>query len=465
METFVDKADKVEDHVAYSRTNPLFDMNLSRSDIYRFQSDDVKPQKPKRQWCLNVIVVYLILLSGVNAFLLYRVLTLESSSSVSRSEKLTSTNHIPLGGDYDNVDLNTLIRNNSQETKSLRGHLGTLQNQVSSLCGEEGQLGRLRADLGLVNVSTHRLEGKLAAISLLPGSPGVKGDAGQQGPKGEAGTPGSAGETGRKGDKGDSIEGRPGLRGEKGDSGPQGPPGEKGSAGPAGHNGIPGAHGPSGQTGPPGQTGPSGPPGAPGNQGPGAKGEKGDRGITGLPGPSGVAGAKGSKGDQGVMGITGSSGLKGERGLSGSPGVMGPPGARGVPGINGSAGPRGPAGSQGLRGPSGLAGQKGEKGSPASASNVRLVGGSARGRVEVFYNGLWGTVCDDSFDTLDGTVICRMLGFQRATTTFTAASGTGKIWLDDLRCTGTEINIFDCPRSNVGVHNCQHEEDAGVQCV
>ncbi|PWA20556.1 hypothetical protein CCH79_00019962 [Gambusia affinis] len=93
---------------------------------------------------------------------------------------------------------------------------------------------------------------------------------------------------------------------------------------------------------------------------------------------------------------------------------------------------------------------------------VRLVPGQNRGRVEVMHSNIWGTICDDSFGTLDGRVICKMLGFQSVVSTFTATPGTGKIWLDELQCTGAESDIFDCPHNEVGVHNCNHDEDVGV---
>ncbi len=43
-------------------------------------------------------------------------------------------------------------------------------------------------------------------------------------------------------------------------------------------------------------------------------------------------------------------------------------------------------------------------------------------------------------------------------------SGTGKIWLDDVQCTGSEEQLTDCSHRAWGKSNCVHMEDVGVKC-
>ena len=89
------------------------------------------------------------------------------------------------------------------------------------------------------------------------------------------------------------------------------------------------------------------------------------------------------------------------------------------------------------------------------------------GRVEVFYNGTWGTICDNSWDLKDADVVCRQLGYDGALTAPGDAvfgRGTGQIWLTDVQCVGDETSIFECNHGGWGIHNCGHNSDASAVC-
>ncbi|XP_064882041.1 lysyl oxidase homolog 3B isoform X3 [Oncorhynchus nerka] len=100
----------------------------------------------------------------------------------------------------------------------------------------------------------------------------------------------------------------------------------------------------------------------------------------------------------------------------------------------------------------------------------RLVGYPRKhneGRIEVFYKGEWGTICDDDFSLSNANVLCRQLGFVSATGWTHSAKygkGQGKIWLDNVQCNGGEKSIDLCKSRGWGNSDCTHDEDAGVVC-
>ena len=118
---------------------------------------------------------------------------------------------------------------------------------------------------------------------------------------------------------------------------------------------------------------------------------------------------------------------------------------------------------------------------------VRLAGGQndAEGRVEICIGGIWGSVCDDSWDNRDAAVVCQQLGFQGNSMCLCAVlvlasyvlfnlkdvtvhynshfgEGKGPYHLTNVYCYGDEENLLSCSFSTN--HNCERNEDAGVTC-
>eukprot|EP00117_Sycon_ciliatum_P010401 scpid20566/ scgid12315/ Deleted in malignant brain tumors 1 protein; Hensin len=110
----------------------------------------------------------------------------------------------------------------------------------------------------------------------------------------------------------------------------------------------------------------------------------------------------------------------------------------------------------------------------APSATVRLVDGasSLQGRVEVFYNGEWGTVCDDYWDLRDAQVVCGQLRLGTALVAqrgnrYQGDSGGQRsrpVWLRDFTCSGVEADLHSCQIASWGTNVCSHDEDAGIVC-
>nr|XP_060615990.1 deleted in malignant brain tumors 1 protein-like [Anolis sagrei ordinatus] len=102
-------------------------------------------------------------------------------------------------------------------------------------------------------------------------------------------------------------------------------------------------------------------------------------------------------------------------------------------------------------------------------SDLRLMNGTrtCSGRVEVFHNDTWGTICGAGWDLLDAQVVCRQLDCGSASKALDGAhygQGSGPIWLESINCTGGEASLEECQKGGWGEHSCSHSQDASVEC-
>ncbi len=117
----------------------------------------------------------------------------------------------------------------------------------------------------------------------------------------------------------------------------------------------------------------------------------------------------------------------------------------------------------------------------STQTNARLVGGASanEGTLEVFYNGQYKQVCDDSFDNTDAAVVCAELGYGTSgieilTETFAVKSSNdysdlNPFWMDDVSCAGGESSLLSCPfgpsgNRVFGDHNCVGSEAVQLRC-
>ena len=119
---------------------------------------------------------------------------------------------------------------------------------------------------------------------------------------------------------------------------------------------------------------------------------------------------------------------------------------------------------------------------------VRLTGreNDGEGRVEYCSGGVWGTVCDNTWDTNDAGVVCNQLGYPSvgmpsthsyicsvyycravvhtgATPLYNTyfGQGAGLVTINTIVCSGNEPSISNCTISTPSF--CTHNDDAGVE--
>jgi deleted-in-malignant-brain-tumors protein 1 len=114
------------------------------------------------------------------------------------------------------------------------------------------------------------------------------------------------------------------------------------------------------------------------------------------------------------------------------------------------------------------------KGSVPAEGELRIVDGPSKslGRVEVYLNGVWGTVCGilSQFSRASADVMCRQLGYTTWSNVLHRSGvsgygrGNGPRHITRVNCTGAENSVLECSRENRTLSPCGSADVMAINC-
>lgn len=84
------------------------------------------------------------------------------------------------------------------------------------------------------------------------------------------------------------------------------------------------------------------------------------------------------------------------------------------------------------------------------------------GRLQVFYNGTWGSVCSNSMTRKTMSLACKELGcgdIQTLETQLPSGRLSGPAWLDRVECGETNTSFWQCPSAPWNPQSCDDLRD------
>ena len=101
------------------------------------------------------------------------------------------------------------------------------------------------------------------------------------------------------------------------------------------------------------------------------------------------------------------------------------------------------------------------------ALDIRVVGKNdgvnSEGRLEVFSDGNWNTICNDNWTHKSTLVACTTLGYFNGGTLSEVSSGSEDNSIRSITCSGDEERLADCHAGHPST-SCSHDDDVGIVC-